>query len=265
MAPSGSRTTEANEHANGDWIAYLGHDDIWYPTHLEAVLRTARREAADAVPLVMILYWPEATRGCRAYRAGLFATETYTSLRFVPPSAFAHARAIYGDVVKWRYPATVTLPMDVAFIDELARKGRKFAQTRELTCFKFNAAWRRDIYKLQAVASRSASLRQDRERRRFPAGQTGRRAAGGGVEPLLCDRCAADRRHQGRRVHRAQPPPQGRRQPLCAARAEAHRGAGAFRHGDPGDAVRVARAGRGSRRTPSAGPGSAPAPRLTCR
>ena len=139
----------ANEHANGDWIAYLGHDDIWYPTHLEAVLRTAKREAADAVTSIMILYWPEATRGCSI--AGLFATETYTSYDFVPPSAFAHARAIYGDVVKWRDPATITLPMDVAFVNELARRGCKFAQTRELTCFKFNAAWRRDIYKLKTV------------------------------------------------------------------------------------------------------------------
>jgi len=139
----------ANEHANGDWIAYLGHDDIWYPTHLEAVLHAAKREAADAVTSIMILYWPEATRGCSI--AGLFATETYTSYDFVPPSAFAHARAMYGDVVKWRDPATITQPFDVAFVDELARKGRKFAQTRELTCFKFNAAWRRDIYKLKPV------------------------------------------------------------------------------------------------------------------
>jgi hypothetical protein len=30
----------ACENAAADWIAYLGHDDIWYPTHLEAVLRT---------------------------------------------------------------------------------------------------------------------------------------------------------------------------------------------------------------------------------
>ena len=139
----------ANEHANGDWIAYLGHDDIWYPTHLEAVLRTAKHEAADVVTSIMILYWPEATRGCSV--AGLFATETHTSQDFVPPSAFAHARAVYGDVVKWRDPATITLPMDVAFVDELAGRGRKFAQTRELTCFKFNAAWRRDSYRLKAV------------------------------------------------------------------------------------------------------------------
>ncbi len=52
----------ANEHARADWIAYLGHDDIWYPTHLEAVLRTATRDKADVVTSTMILYWPEFDR-----------------------------------------------------------------------------------------------------------------------------------------------------------------------------------------------------------
>ena len=42
--------------------------------------------------------------------------------------------------------------MDVAFVEEMARANRKFASTGELTCFKFNAAWRRDAYKIKSVA-----------------------------------------------------------------------------------------------------------------
>jgi glycosyltransferase involved in cell wall biosynthesis len=146
----------ANEHARGDWIAYLGHDDIWYPTHLEAVLRTAAREQADVVTSTMILYWPESTGGRSI--AGLFATGSYTQHDFVPPSAFAHSRAMYGDVVMWRDSTKSALPIDVAFINELAIKGRKFAQTRELTVFKFNAAWRRDAYKLRPTDEQERML-----------------------------------------------------------------------------------------------------------
>jgi glycosyltransferase involved in cell wall biosynthesis len=92
----------ANEHAAGGWIAYLGHDDIWYPTHLSAILAAAQRESAEVVTSAMILYGPEGTGGRGI--AGLFATGTYGSADFVPPTAFAHARALYGDVVRWRDP-----------------------------------------------------------------------------------------------------------------------------------------------------------------
>jgi glycosyltransferase involved in cell wall biosynthesis len=46
----------AIEHAAADWIAYLGHDDIWYPTHLAAILRTAELDTAEIVTSTMIFY-----------------------------------------------------------------------------------------------------------------------------------------------------------------------------------------------------------------
>ena len=85
----------ANEHAAGDWIAYLGHDDIWYPTHLEAMLRAAKSESADAVTSTMILYWPEETGGRSI--AGLYATGAFTTARLLPA---VRLRACAGDV--WR-------------------------------------------------------------------------------------------------------------------------------------------------------------------
>jgi hypothetical protein len=146
----------ANEHASGEWIAYLGHDDIWYPTHLQAVLAAAEREHADVVTSTMILYWPEPTGGRSI--AGLFATGVYTESDFVPPSALAHRRDAYGTVIHWRDPDTVTLPMDAQFISELLIADHKFAQTRELTCFKYNAAWRRDAYKVKSIGEQERML-----------------------------------------------------------------------------------------------------------
>jgi glycosyltransferase involved in cell wall biosynthesis len=145
-----------NEHAAGEWIAYLGHDDLWYPTHLAAILRAAQHESAEAVTSTMILYGPEGS-GMRGI-AGVFATGAYGPQDFVPPSAFAHARTLYGDVVHWRDPDSVVLPMDVAFLDEVAAVSGKFAVTHELTCFKFNAAWRRDAYKVKSVAEQQRML-----------------------------------------------------------------------------------------------------------
>ncbi|MGH6727146.1 MAG: glycosyltransferase family 2 protein, partial [Pseudolabrys sp.] len=133
----------ANENAAGEWIAYLGHDDIWYPTHLEAVLRTAQNKSAEIVSSVMIQIGPPGT-GIRRV-AGVFPTGNFSSHDFVPPSAFAHEKSI-GKVVKWRDPYTMVPPPDVTFLREAAAIS-KIVSTGELTCFKFNAAWRRDAYR----------------------------------------------------------------------------------------------------------------------
>jgi hypothetical protein len=146
----------ANENAAGEWIAYLGHDDIWYPTHLEAILRTAQTTSAEIVSSVMILFGPPGS-GIRGV-AGVFPTGNFSPRDFVPPSAFAHKRSIYGKIVKWRDPQTIVAPMDAAFLSEAAASS-KIASTGELTSFKFNAAWRRDSYEIKPIAEQERILK----------------------------------------------------------------------------------------------------------
>ncbi|MGH6727432.1 MAG: hypothetical protein ACREB8_12935, partial [Pseudolabrys sp.] len=129
--------------------------DIWYPTHLEAVLRTAQNKSAEIVSSVMIQIGPPGT-GIRRV-AGVFPTGNFTSHDFVPPSAFAHKKSI-GKVVKWRDPYTIVPPPDVTFLREAAAIS-KIVSTGELTCFKFNAAWRRDAYRTRSVAEQEGMLK----------------------------------------------------------------------------------------------------------
>lgn len=159
----------AIEHASSDWIAYLGHDDIWYPTHLEAILRAARTHDAEVVTSVMALYGPPDSqiRGM----AGLFATGKYSASDFVPPTAFAHARSIYGDAIKWQDPASVTLPMDALFMNQAAMAAKRCASTRELTSFKFNAAWRRDSYKIKSTDEQQRLLERIESKVDFRPGE----------------------------------------------------------------------------------------------
>jgi hypothetical protein len=91
--------------------------------------------------------------------AGLFAAGSFSSRDFVPPSAFANATSIYRAGLKWRHPDTLSLPTDVTFLREAAAIG-PLASTGELTCFKFNAAWRRDVYKLKAVEDQKRFLQK---------------------------------------------------------------------------------------------------------
>jgi Glycosyl transferase family 2 len=141
--------------ARSNLIAYLGHDDIWYPTHLEAILRTARETNADVVSSIMALYGPPGSGACGV--AGLFPTGVYTARDFVPPSAFAHTKQVCAGH-PWQDPAEVDTPIDMVFINNTIALAKVAASTRELTCFKFNAAWRRDVYKTKTVDEQERML-----------------------------------------------------------------------------------------------------------
>jgi glycosyltransferase involved in cell wall biosynthesis len=147
----------ANENATSEWLAYLGHDDIWYPTHLEAVLRTARGGSADMIASVMVLYGPPGS-GVRGL-AGVFPSGSIGPTDFVPPSALAHSRAISSAGVRWRSPDGIAKPVDVTFFAEAAAVSRP-KTTNELTCFKFNAAWRRDSYHVRSVTEQERMLQR---------------------------------------------------------------------------------------------------------
>jgi glycosyltransferase involved in cell wall biosynthesis len=141
--------------ARAELIAYLGHDDIWYPTHLEAILRAARHSNAEVVTSIMALYGPAGSGACGV--AGLFPTGVYTARDFVPPSAFAHTKQVCAEY-RWQDPAELDTPIDMAFMNNAIGLAKTVASTGELTCFKFNAAWRRDVYKTKTVEEQERML-----------------------------------------------------------------------------------------------------------
>src|SRR5260370_19909170 len=91
--------------------------------------------------------------------AGIFAKGSFGPRDFVPPSAFANATSICRAGVKWRHPDTESRPTDVTLLREAAAIGQ-LASTDELTCFKFNAAWRRDAYKVKAIDDQKRLLQR---------------------------------------------------------------------------------------------------------
>lgn len=143
-------------HAASDWVAYLGHDDIWYPTHLQAILRTARRTEAELVTSIMILYGPPGS-GIRGL-AGIFLGGVFTENDFVPPSAIAHRTSLTDTIGFWQDAESSALPVDTAYMRTAVTTGISIASTNELTSFKFNAAWRRDAYKLKSTVEQEGML-----------------------------------------------------------------------------------------------------------
>jgi len=144
------------ERAAGRYIAYLGHDDLWWPTHLETLVATARQTGADVVAAMAVMYGPPGS-GVRA-ASGLFPGGAFTPRYFFPPSSMLHERALIERAGPWRSPQESRHAVDHDLLLRFHEGGARFAATGELTVFKFNAAWRRNAYKIRDVSEQTALL-----------------------------------------------------------------------------------------------------------
>ncbi|MBL9051805.1 MAG: glycosyltransferase family 2 protein [Tabrizicola sp.] len=127
--------------ARGEFIAYLGHDDIWAPSHLSAVAEASRADpTVDFIVSGLIDHLPNDLRGGWIY--GL-ATEAPAPRRHhYPPSCFAHRKAVIDVIGPWQRPESLSAPVDVDFLERAAAAGLRFRSTGVVTVHKFSAAAR---------------------------------------------------------------------------------------------------------------------------
>lgn len=124
---------EGLRQARGDLIAYLGHDDLWLPHHLEAALGALDR-GADLAHSLMLFVPPEGDPEIRAPGPAL------------PPSCVMHRRSLTEKLGGWRDRSELTIPPDMDLFKRAAAAGFPFQFVPRLTGVKFPAAQRRNVY-----------------------------------------------------------------------------------------------------------------------
>ena len=129
------------EMSRGRYIAYLGHDDIWAPDHLQAL---AQLFAADPQPDFAvsgaIFHGPRASNFRQV--TGIFGDTDAALTHFFPPSSFGHRRDVTDRIGQWRHPQEIAPPVDADFLLRAARSGMTFVSTQRITVQKFAAGHR---------------------------------------------------------------------------------------------------------------------------
>ncbi len=138
---SGSQAGPNNEglrRARGRFVAYLGHDDLWFPWHLQALVETASSEGASFVHGLGVLLGPDSVMASGPPRRGA----GYRG-HFVPPTNWLVERALLQRIGPWGEPGALGRPVDVDVLFRIAASGPRIACVPRLTTIKFpSALWR---------------------------------------------------------------------------------------------------------------------------
>jgi glycosyltransferase involved in cell wall biosynthesis len=165
---SGGQSYPNNEGirlSRGTHIAYLGHDDIWSPRHLEQLASVIRTQNPDFAVSGAVYHGPP---GSRYYQiTGIFDDPRTAEKEFFPPSSFAHRRDVVDRIGFWRDPNQLRAPADCEFLMRAAGLGCSFASTKTITVHKFAAGHRHLSYRLPSGLEQERML----ERLSAPGGE----------------------------------------------------------------------------------------------
>lgn len=143
--------------ARGRLIAYIGHDDIWEPSHLSSLAGLfATRSTLDFGVSGAIYHLPHGIPGSLV--TGMFVDDSAKHEHFFPPSSFAHLATVTARIGPWRSPETTTVPVDCDLIQRAAASDLQFASTRRITAHKFAAGHRYLSYLVPESREQEAML-----------------------------------------------------------------------------------------------------------
>jgi glycosyltransferase involved in cell wall biosynthesis len=126
--------------AQGEYVAYHGHDDLWLPSHLGLLVEAIRRDRADVANTLTAMIGPPG-RNLRGI-AGHAPPGDY-----VPPSSLMHRREAAAEVGGWRDYRQLYRPHDHDLMARMHEHGMRFTLVPALTVMKFPSSWRPNSYR----------------------------------------------------------------------------------------------------------------------
>lgn len=133
---SGSQSIPNNaglEFARAQYIAYIGHDDLWFPNHLSSLLRLLEDGKGSLAHSLSFMIGPEGLR----IVYGVPGTGRHYGNFATPPSSWCHVR----NEQRWRDADHLGRAVDNDFFWRWHASGGVVTRTHLPTLLKFPSAW----------------------------------------------------------------------------------------------------------------------------
>lgn len=133
---------EAIKRAKGEYIAYLGHDDLWFPWHLSELLSCMEETKCDLAYSIGVIVEPGGVTG-----SFTMAENPWDGRFHLSPSNWLHRKTLTDRIGLWS--SRIRYGDDREFIRRAGIHGSPMAFQSRLTALKFPAVpWK--MYALQS-------------------------------------------------------------------------------------------------------------------
>lgn len=107
--------------SKGEYIAFLNHDDLWFPDHLEKAWNVLRSTNADLVFSLVDRITAEGKRQVN----GMFRDNVYEPGLLTPASSWVFRRALFDEVGPWRHYRDIHNIPSQDWLFRVWRKGKR--------------------------------------------------------------------------------------------------------------------------------------------
>jgi glycosyltransferase involved in cell wall biosynthesis len=132
--------------AEGEFIAYLNHDDLWLPDHLEKMLSGIEETKSDLV-FCMIESISRPKGEMDTFFIATPENRSFDGSYFVPASSWLLRKSLLDEIGLWvSFRETYATPSQ-EFIDRARKRGKKVTFIPEFTAISIPSAFRKEAYK----------------------------------------------------------------------------------------------------------------------
>jgi glycosyltransferase involved in cell wall biosynthesis len=129
------------QEAKGEFVAYLGHDDLWLKHHLACTIGKLEETGAAFAHSLLVRFFTAEDR---------FGTPVYPKPQLGsggPPSCTVHRRNVIEKIGGWNDYRTLVISPETDFFNRATAAGFKAVFVPRLTAIKFPASKRKDVYR----------------------------------------------------------------------------------------------------------------------